>query len=145
MRWLAASALVVVLGQVAAAQPSPADLATFANLETAWNTAHVRGDADTLSRIFADDLIVIVPGMRLLNKADSLGMFTTARMKFDKYESSETQVRIYDSTALVTGRIRRTRTIAGKTMEDDWRFTKVYLRRSDNWQVVSFQASNITP
>ena len=88
---------------------------------------------------------MIVPGMRLLNKADSLGMFTTARMKFDKYESSETQVRIYDSTALVTGRIRRTRTIAGKTMEDDWRFTKVYLRRSDNWQVVSFQASNITP
>jgi hypothetical protein len=31
--------------------------------------------------------------------------------------------------------------VAGATV-DDWRFTKVYLRRAGRWQVVSFHASN---
>ena len=143
--WLALSTVALVLAQIAAGQSSEVDLANFTRLETEWNTAHVGGDADTLRRIFADDLIVIVPGMRLMTKADSLAMFTAGRMKFERYESSETQVRVYDAAAIVTGRIRRTRSVAGKSMDDDWRFTKVYLRRSDGWQVVSFHASNNAP
>lgn len=121
------------------------DLAAFTRLEAEWNTAHVQGDAATLGRIFADDLIALVPGMRPLTKADSLGMFNVGGMKFDRYESSDTQSRVYGDTAVVTGRIKRTRTIQGKTMEDDWRFTKVYVRRAGNWQVVSFHASNVNP
>ena len=130
--------LTLVLGQA-----SDADIAALTRLETDWNTAHVQGDAATLGRIFADDLVVVVPGMRPMTRADSLGMFTAGRMKFDRYESSETQIRVYGDTAIVTGRIKRTRTIAGKTMEDDWRFTKVFLRRDGRWQAVSFHASNI--
>ena len=124
---------------------SEADAAALARLEAEWNRAHVQGDASTLGRIFSDDLVVVVPGMRPLTKADSLGMFKAGGMKFDHYESSETQARLYGDTAIVTGRIRRTRTISGKTMDDDWRFTKVYLRRAGNWQVVSFHASNAAP
>jgi ketosteroid isomerase-like protein len=83
--------------------------------------------------------------MRVMNKADSLGMFKTGGMKFDRYESSEIQYRVYGDTAIVTGRIKRTRTIAGTTREDDWRFTKVWLRRGGNWLAVQFHASNIAP
>ena len=119
--------------------------AAFTRLETEWNTAHVQGDAATLGRLFADDLVVVVPGMRPLSKADSLGMFKAGGMKFDRYESSDIQSRVYGETAIVTGRIKRTRTIGGKTMDDDWRFTKVYVRRAGNWQVVSFHASNVGP
>ncbi len=121
------------------------DAVALARLEAEWNAAHVQGDAATLGRIFADDMVVAVPGMRLLNKADSLGMFTTGRMKFDRYESSDTQSRVYGDTAIVIGRIHRTRTVAGKTLDDDWQFTKVYVRRGGGWQVVSFHASNAAP
>ena len=141
MMWICAL-LVAFVGLQA--QASDADVA-LARLEAEWNTAHVQGDVTTLGRIFADDLIVVVPGMRPLNKDDSLGMFKVGGMKFDRYESSDTQSRVYGDTAIVTGRIKRTRTIAGRTMDDDWRFTKVYLRRAGNWQVVSFHASNATP
>lgn len=136
--WLVA--LLLVQGQ------SPdADVAAITRLEADWDTAHVQGDAATLRRIFADDLVAVVPGMRPMTKADSLGMFTAGRMKFDRYESSDTQSRIYGDTAIVIGRIRRTRTLEGKTVDDDWRFTKVYLRRPGGWQVVSFHASNVAP
>lgn len=114
-------------------------------LEAEWNTAHVRGDATALDRLFADDLVVVVPGMRVLTKADSLSMFTSGRMKFGRYETSETTLRVYDDAAIVTGRLRRSRVIAGATADDDWRFTKVYLRRAGRWQVVSFHASNTNP
>jgi uncharacterized protein (TIGR02246 family) len=114
-------------------------------LEAEWNAVHVRGDATALERIFAEDLVVVVPGMRVITKADSLGMFASGRMKFERYETSETRIRTYDDTAIVTGRLRRARVINGARAEDDWRFTKVYLHRDGRWQVVSFHASNTNP
>jgi uncharacterized protein (TIGR02246 family) len=115
------------------------------HLEAEWNAAHVRGDATALERIFSEDLVVVVPGMRVMTKADSLGMFTSGRMKFERYETSEIRIRTYEDTAIVTGRLRRARVITGARAEDDWRFTKVYLHRDGRWQVVSFHASNTNP
>jgi ketosteroid isomerase-like protein len=117
---------------------------TLENLESDWNAAHVRGDAAMLERLFADDVVVMVPGMRVMTKADAVGMFMSGRMKFDRYETSETKFRVYAETAIVTGRLTRTRVVSGATANDDWRFTKVYVRRGDHWQVVSFHASNTT-
>jgi ketosteroid isomerase-like protein len=118
---------------------------TLEELESEWNAAHVRGDAALLDRLFAEDVVVMVPGMRVMTKADAVGMFTSGRMKFDRYETSETKLRIYDEMAIVTGRLKRTRVVAGTTANDDWRFTKVYVRHADRWQVVSFHASNTAP
>ena len=78
-----------------------------------------------------------------MTKADAVGMF--GRMKFDRYETTETNFRVYDTTAIVTGRLQRTRVRDGAAANDDWRFTKVYLRRAGRWQVVSFHASNVGP
>jgi ketosteroid isomerase-like protein len=125
--------------------PTAAQTAVLERLEADWNAAHLIGDAARLDQLFADDVVVQVPGMRVMTKADALGMFTSGKMKFDRYETSETQFRVYDSTAIVTGRLRRTRTIAGKTVDDDWRFTKVYVHRAGRWQAVSFHASNTAP
>jgi uncharacterized protein (TIGR02246 family) len=127
------------------AAANESDRKELERLEAEWNRAHVRGDAVALERIFADDLVVIVPGMQVMTKADSLGMFRSGRMTFERYETSDTRIRTYDDTAIVTGRLRRTRVVAGATADDDWRFTKVYRRRDGRWQVVSFHASNTNP
>ncbi len=140
--WLFALAL----GHVAGGQaPTETDLTTLARLEADWNAAHVQGDAAALDRLFADDLVVVVPGMRVMTKMDAVGMFRSGRMKFDRYETSETKFRAYGTTAIVTGRLLRTRRLADAAVDDDWRFTKVYVRRSGGWQVVSFHASNTAP
>ena len=57
--WLAA----VLMQQPAENPPADADVTTLARLEADWNTAHVRGDAAALEHLFADDLVVVVPGM----------------------------------------------------------------------------------
>lgn len=135
--------LVFGLLQAPGARPEQNEVRnTLERLETEWNVAHVHGDAAALDRIFSDDVVVIVPGMRVMSKADAVGMFRSGRMKFDKYDTSETTFRILDGIAIVTGRLKRTRVISGATTDDDWRFTKVYVRRADRWQVISFHASN---
>jgi uncharacterized protein (TIGR02246 family) len=133
--------LFAVLLQVPARAQIDAQAEALARLEADWNAAHTRGDATALERLFADDVVIVVPGMRVMTKADALGMFTSGRMKFDRYETSETRFRVYDGTAIVTGRLRRTRLVGDTSVDDDWRFTKVYVRRAGRWQVVSFHAS----
>jgi hypothetical protein len=62
-------------------------------------------------------------------------------MKFLTYRTSDIRVRIYDNAAIVTGRLQRTRSMNGQEISDDWRFTKAYIRDSQQWRVVSFHAS----
>jgi len=110
-------------------------------LETVWNEAHLRGDAAALDRLFADDILIVVPNMAAMTKGDALGVFRSGRMHFDKYATSRTRTRLYGDAAVVTGRLQRHRDMNGRAVDDDWQFTKVYIRRTGGWQVVSFHAS----
>ncbi len=100
-------AALSVLSAVSA-QPATEE---FIHLETLWNAAHRTGDADALDRLWASDLEVDVPGMAPMTKAQSLAFARTGRMRFERYETSQPKVRPYGDTAVVTGRLQRTRTI----------------------------------
>lgn len=138
--WLTIAALWVL-----SAAPAQPETETFIQLETAWNTAHRTGDADALDRLWASDLEVDVPGMAPMTKAEALAFARTGRMRFERYETSQVKVRTYGDTAVVTGRLQRTRTVDNRQRADDWRFTKVYTRQAGTWRVVSFHASESPP
>ncbi|HKT48342.1 MAG TPA: nuclear transport factor 2 family protein [Candidatus Acidoferrales bacterium] len=121
--------------------PQEADVRELGRLETVWNDAHQRGDADALQALWSDDLEVDVPKMPAMNKADVLSFVRSGRMKFLRYATSDIRIRTYGDTAVVSGRLQRTRQINGKEVSDDWRFTKVYVRQARQWRVVSFHAS----
>ncbi len=151
MNQLARKFILVVCGSVVAASaqnqppsqpPSDADRAELARLENVWNEAHLRGDADALERLWADDLEVAVPQMPVWRKAELVAFVRTGRMKFLRYETSDLHFRTYGSTAVVTGRLQRKRVLGDREVDDDWRFTKVYVRGGDGWRVVAFHASD---
>jgi len=135
---------VVVLQGVAAASRD-VDLKELYRLEAVWNEAHVKGDADALDALWANDLIVTVAAMPIMNKADALAMVRSNRMPFAKYETSELNVRQFENSALVTGRLVRERAMNGRTVADNWRFTKVYVRSDGRWRVVAWHASPAAP
>lgn len=118
-----------------------ADVHELERLETVWNEAHEHGDADALEKLWADDMEVAVPKMPVLTKADALKFVRSGRMKFLSYRTSDIRVRVYDNSAVVTGRLQRTRSMNGQELSDDWRFTKTYIRQAGQWRVVSFHAS----
>jgi len=124
-----------------AAGRAAADVAELTRLERIWNDAHVHGDAEALDALWDDDLVVSVPRMQVLTRADALAVARSGRMRFDRYETSDLRVRVYGESAVVTGRLQRTRRRDDRVVEDDWRFTKVYVRRGARWKVVAFHAS----
>jgi ketosteroid isomerase-like protein len=145
LRWTA-STLVLLLSVAAmgTALPQSAneqDARQLERLEQTWNEAHQNGDAEALDKLWADDLEVDVPRMPPMTKKVALNFARSGKMRFSRYATSDLNTRVYGDTAVVTGRLQRTRMVGGKEMSDDWRFTKVYIRRAGQWRVVSFHAS----
>jgi uncharacterized protein (TIGR02246 family) len=132
--------LLLILPPQAPAQ-NTTDINELLRLETVWNQAHEKGDAAALDALWDDDLQVAVPKMPVMSKAEALAFARSGRMKFEHYQTSDVKVRVYGDAAVVTGLLNRTRTMGGKTLEDNWRFTKVYVRRDGKWKVVAFHSS----
>jgi ketosteroid isomerase-like protein len=138
MSWIAATILVQ---QPSNKSQESAQTRELLRLENVWNEAHVRGDADALDSLWADDFVATVPSMIPMTKAETIGIWRSGRMKFLRYDTSDLRVRLYGDAAVVTGRVHRIRNLGGRDVDDDWRFTKVYIRRAGKWQVVAWHAS----
>jgi creatinine amidohydrolase/Fe(II)-dependent formamide hydrolase-like protein/ketosteroid isomerase-like protein len=112
----------------------------FAGLEAAWNSAHLDGDAAALDKLWADDIVIFVPRMRPMSKAEALAMFKNGTATFSRFETSDVHPRITGDLAVVTGRLQRTRNFSGRTASEDWQFRKVYRREGSGWRVISYHA-----
>lgn len=119
------------------------DLKELSRLEAVWNEAQLRGDATALDQLWADDLIVTVPDMPVMNKDEALSFVRSGKMRFRRYQTSDLRTRIYGNTAVVTGQLSRERESANNEFEDDWRFTKIYVRRKGRWLVVAWHGSHV--
>jgi len=133
--------VVLMIGLQSQPQPDTSEVKELMRLESVWNEAHEKGDASVLEKLWADDLEVTVPRMPVMSKSEVLGFARSGRMKFQRYQTSDLKVRVYGDAAVVSGRLQRTRTLGDKMVNDDWRFTKFYVRREGRWQVVAFHAS----
>jgi len=133
--------IILALLQGPAVSTDAFDLKELQRLEAVWNDAHLKGDADALDQLWANDLVVTVAAMPIMNKADALAMVRSNRMPFSKYETSELNVRRFGDSAVVTGRLVRERSMNGKTITDNWRFTKTYAMIAGRWRVVAWHAS----
>ncbi len=121
------------------------DLKELYRLEAVWNDAHVKGDADALDKLWANDLLLTIAAMPAMKKADALAMVRSNRMPFTKYDTSELNVKRFTDSALVTGRLHRERTINGKNVTDEWRFSKSYVLDNGQWRVIHWHASPASP
>jgi ketosteroid isomerase-like protein len=119
------------------------DIKELTRLETVWNEAHLHGDSTALDKLWAEDLFVTVPDMPVMNKEESLAIWKSGKMKFDIYKTSDIRIRVYGDSAVVTGQLVRIRDANNKEFEDDWRFTKVYVRRQGKWLVVVWHGSHV--
>ena len=112
----------------------------LAALEAAWNKAHLGSDAAALDRLWADDIVIFVPAMAPMGKAQALGMYKDGAATFTRFETSDLHPRVTGDLAIVTGRLQRTRNFNGRVASEDWQFRKVYRRDASGWRVISYHA-----
>jgi ketosteroid isomerase-like protein len=105
--------------------------------------AYVQGDTATMNRIFADDLSFISPRGIFSNKIQVLAFLNSGDINYEFYDSDDIDVRIYEDTAVVTSRLTRKGRVKDQDISGKFRYTRVYVKRQEKWQVVAVQATRI--
>jgi ketosteroid isomerase-like protein len=105
--------------------------------------AHLRGDADALDRIRADDIVFTTADGRVLEKAQM--QRAQGDLVLSVYGHDDLRVRVYGDAAVATGRITSEGTFRGQPRGGRTRFTRVFVKRGGRWQLVANQLTRIVP
>jgi len=107
-------------------------------LESKWMGALQLRDASALSQLIADDFMLISP--RLVVAAgdrDKYFQHAMRELSLTSYDFENLTVRLYGRTAVVSGRLRQSASVAGEDWGGAYLFTDVWVSRDGTWRVVS--------
>jgi ketosteroid isomerase-like protein len=129
----------------AGAKPSKADpvAETVKALDLERFATAARNDADAYARYLADDLTYTHSSGVLDDKAKLLESLRSGKVKYQKLEPRDLAVRVYGSTAIVTGLAKVELLADGQEKKLEIRFTDVWAKRSGKWQMVSWHATKL--
>ena len=125
-----------------------ADSRAIAALDTAYQAAVERNDADAMAAILHEDMIVVFGDGSVHTRADLLDAARTRRTVYEhQVEDAGTQtVRLYgDDTAVVTARLYIKAVRAKVPIEFRLWFSDTYVRTADGWRYAFGQASAPLP
>jgi hypothetical protein len=106
--------------------------------------AQIHSDATALDRIYAADFIGVGPSGRVRTKPQVISDFTSGDLKFQSITTDDVQVRVYENTAVETGRSTMIGQDKGQTVPRDTRFTRVWVKQQGHWRLVANHYSSQT-
>jgi len=114
--------------------------------EQQFFSALTSADLNTLEHLLARDFLLIdaMSGSEV-TKADFMDVLRTGMLKFEVIEAREQRVRLYETTAVVTGRAQMNGQFNGERFTLNSRYTHVYVEHHGRWQLVSAQGTQIAP
>jgi ketosteroid isomerase-like protein len=78
-------------------------------------------------------------------KAELLASVSSGKLKYESIEPSDTKVRVYGSTAVITGQANLKINNNGQPLSFAMKFTGVYAKRDGRWQLVAYQSTRLAP
>src|SRR5215217_646879 len=110
-----------------------------------WLDALAKNDLPRVERIVADDYRITVADGRVLDKTEDLEPLRSGKVKFRSAEATDVDVRVFGTTAIVTGVARFTADVGGNAASFQERFTDVYVKRRGRWQPVASHTTPVKP
>lgn len=121
------------------------DEKAVAALDTEYQAAVKRNDADTMDRILADDFVLVTGLGKTYTKADLLEEARSKLMVYEHQEDSSQKVRVWGDTAVVTALLWAQGTEDGKAFDYKLWFSDTYVRTPAGWRYAFAQASTRLP
>jgi ketosteroid isomerase-like protein len=138
------SAATPALAQTVARTPEQNNSVEQAVLKVTqeWLVADERHDRAALNRIIADDFLGTGPMGTTVSKKDIIPREGTAADAHGlSINGQDIKVRVFGDSAIVTGRgVPKT---SGQEERGELRFTLVFIRRADSWQMVGAHLSAV--
>ncbi|MDT5270941.1 MAG: hypothetical protein QOH49_3127 [Acidobacteriota bacterium] len=115
-------------------------------LERKWMGALQLRDASALSQLISDDFTLVTPRLVIASgDREKYFQHATRDLSLTSYDFDGLTVRLYGRTAVVSGRLKQSATVAGEDWGGAYLFTDVWVSRSGAWQVVSRHTSLLPP
>lgn len=111
-------------------------------LERKWMGALQQRDASALSQLVSEDFTLVTPRLVVApGDRDRYFQHAMRDLSLTAYDFEGLTVRLYGRTALVSGRLRQTASVAGEDWGGTYNFTDVWVSRDGAWKVVSRHTS----
>lgn len=138
---LAAATLLTASG--AALASTEQDRAAIAAMDTKYQEAVKRNDAQTMAQILHEDFILVLGSGTTHTRAELLDDARSGRIKYERQdEDPGTQtVRLWGDTAVVTARLWLKGAAEGAAFDRRLWFSDTYVRTPKGWRYVFGQAS----
>ena len=117
------------------------------DIEQTYRDAVLRQDVTALDRILADDFVATSSRGEIRNKAQEVADIKPAQPSPDfvteGFDLDDIKVRVFDNTAVVTGRSVLKVKYKGQSNTATFRYTRVYVKRKGGWQAVAQQLTRL--
>lgn len=132
---------VLVAGPLPAlAAGLPPDIAKAAK---DYDRATIHSDVSTLTRLFADDYMLVNSDASVENKQQALADFLTPGFRIDPYVMEQTTERAWNDAAVISGLVNLSWTQDGKHQTRRLRIAHVWARRDGHWQMTYTQVTRV--
>lgn len=111
--------------------------------EQAWLQAHLEMDLVHLETLMHPDYTRIQPDGAVWDKTRTLASYQGGKRHWSEASIDQLDVRIYEQTAVVTGRWQAKGINTGVAFDYAARYTSVWVLEGDRWQMVSDQSTEI--
>ena len=108
-----------------------------------FNRALKEQDYAALEGLYAGDYMLVRPDGSVLNKQEVLHDLRSAGLRFHSIELSETKVRIYGTTAVLTAEGQAVSSRNGIESRSQFRLIAVYVQRGQSINLVHFQSTSL--
>src|SRR5437762_9946309 len=108
-----------------------------------FNAALVKADTAFLDKVLGQDFVHYRPRGTVENRAQYLENRKNGRVDFDSLVADDIKVRFYGDTAIVTYRSTAKGKDQDGAIDEQRRWTRVFVRRDGRWQLVHSQGTTI--
>ncbi len=111
------------------------------DMERQSKEASLRRDSDFPLRTLAEDYVAITPLGQVTTKQETISARRSGQLRYEAMNITDMVVRVYGDTAVVTARADVKGHQLGEDFSGPYRYTRVWIRRNGQWQIVSYQAT----
>lgn len=106
----------------------------------------IKANVGALDQILADDFILIdVMRGAEISKSALLAVVGSGQLRFEAIEPIDSRVRLYQTTAVITGRTKMSGRFGETPFTVSSRYTHVYVEQQGRWRLVAAQGTQISP